>query len=210
MNQIPPLLNNANNLNGTAMHGPNQDNRLNAAVLGPQPLLQSLNMNFMPPQMRNNENNFESFQNPEPPVQNNSQVAQNVQGGFQLPPPNFFIPDLSRPPPGFSSPALIPSTPTIPPNVVGATPGAQVLPIVEDAIEVQPPIQVVEEIKPNVPYYELPAGLMVPLIRLEDYNYRPLDPEEIRLPPPTAPSERLLQAVEAFYSLPSHDRPRDG
>lgn len=66
-----------------------------------------------------------------------------------------------------------------------------------------------EEVKPTAPYYELPAGLMVPLIRLEDYNYRPLNPDDLRLPPPVAPSERLIGAVEAFYSLPCHDRPRD-
>ena len=30
-----------------------------------------------------------------------------------------------------------------------------------------------------------------------------------RLPPPTPPTERLLQALEAFYAPPSHDRPRD-
>lgn len=74
----------------------------------------------------------------------------------------------------------------------------------------QQPVPVPEETKPTVPYYELPAGLMVPLIRLEDCSYKPLDPEDIRLPAPIPPSERLLQAIEAFYSLPSHDRPRDG
>lgn len=67
-----------------------------------------------------------------------------------------------------------------------------------------------EDLTPTVPYFELPAGLMVPLIRLEDYNYKPLDPNLIKLPPPTLPSERLVTAVEAFYSLPCHDRPRDG
>lgn len=67
-----------------------------------------------------------------------------------------------------------------------------------------------EETKPTAPYYELPAGLIVPLIRLEDCSYHPLDPEDIRLPAPAPPSERLLQAIEAFYSMPSHDRPRDG
>lgn len=67
-----------------------------------------------------------------------------------------------------------------------------------------------EDLTPTVPYFELPAGLMVPLIRLEDYTYKPLDPNAIKLPPPTLPSERLVAAVEAFYSLPSHERPRDG
>ncbi|XP_058121428.1 calcium homeostasis endoplasmic reticulum protein isoform X2 [Anopheles coustani] len=62
----------------------------------------------------------------------------------------------------------------------------------------------------KIPYFELPAGLMVPLIRLEDFNYHPLDPDEIRLPPPTPTNDRLMGAVEAFYAPPSHERPRDG
>ncbi|KAK2087602.1 hypothetical protein P7K49_033509 [Saguinus oedipus] len=46
-------------------------------------------------------------------------------------------------------------------------------------------------------------------LELEDHEYKPLDPKDIRLPPPMPPSERLLAAVEAFYSPPSHDRPRN-
>uniref|UniRef100_A0A0K8UWC1 Calcium homeostasis endoplasmic reticulum protein n=1 Tax=Bactrocera latifrons TaxID=174628 RepID=A0A0K8UWC1_BACLA len=66
-----------------------------------------------------------------------------------------------------------------------------------------------EETKPSAPYYDLPAGLMVPLIRLDDYNYKPLDPADIRLPPPAPQSERLTNALAAFYAPPTHDRPRD-
>uniref|UniRef100_A0A673WGN1 Calcium homeostasis endoplasmic reticulum protein n=1 Tax=Salmo trutta TaxID=8032 RepID=A0A673WGN1_SALTR len=62
---------------------------------------------------------------------------------------------------------------------------------------------------PNVPYFDLPAGLMAPLVKLEDHDYKALDPKDIRLPPPMPPSERLLAAVEAFYSPPSHDGPRN-
>jgi len=62
---------------------------------------------------------------------------------------------------------------------------------------------------PTNPYFELPAGLMVPLVRMEDSGYRPIDPSLIRLPPPQPPNERLLAAVELFYSPPSHERPRD-
>ncbi|XP_041086582.1 calcium homeostasis endoplasmic reticulum protein-like isoform X1 [Polyodon spathula] len=62
---------------------------------------------------------------------------------------------------------------------------------------------------PNVPYFDLPAGLMAPLVKLEDHDYKSLDPKDIRLPPPMPPSDRLLAAVEAFYSPPSHDRPRN-
>ena len=40
-------------------------------------------------------------------------------------------------------------------------------------------------------------------------DYKPLDPSMLRLPAPQPPSERLLAAVEAFYSPPSHERPRN-
>lgn len=101
------------------------------------------------------------------------------QSGFPIPPPNFQIPDLSKPPPNLNAPP-------------------------------QKVVEKVEDLTPSVPYFDLPAGLIVPLIRLEDYSYKPLDQSLIQLPQPTPPSERLLGAVEAFYSLPSHDRPRDG
>ncbi|GFG34350.1 hypothetical protein Cfor_08964 [Coptotermes formosanus] len=92
------------------------------------------------------------------------------------------LPDLSKPPPGFPLPAV---SNQVPPEVS------------------------MDELMPSVPYFELPAGLMVPLIKLEDGEYKPLDAESIRLPPPAPPSERLLAAVEAFYAPPCHDRPRD-
>ncbi|XP_077573147.1 calcium homeostasis endoplasmic reticulum protein isoform X3 [Stigmatopora nigra] len=74
-----------------------------------------------------------------------------------------------------------------------------------------PPVPVQDDpsLVPNVPYFDLPAGLMAPLVKLEDYDYKALEPKDIRLPPPMPPSERLLAAVEAFYSPPSHDRPRN-
>ncbi|XP_033937438.1 calcium homeostasis endoplasmic reticulum protein isoform X2 [Pseudochaenichthys georgianus] len=73
----------------------------------------------------------------------------------------------------------------------------------------QHPVQDDPSLVPNVPYFDLPAGLMAPLVKLEDSDYKPLDPKDIRLPPPMPPSDRLLAAVEAFYSPPSHDRPRN-
>ena len=50
---------------------------------------------------------------------------------------------------------------------------------------------------------------MVPLVKMEDSGYKPIDPSLIRLPPPQPPNERLLAAVELFYAPPSHERPRD-
>ena len=47
------------------------------------------------------------------------------------------------------------------------------------------------------------------LKQLSDVDYKPLDPSMLRLPAPQPPSERLLAAVEAFYSPPSHERPRN-
>uniref|UniRef100_H2T131 Calcium homeostasis endoplasmic reticulum protein n=1 Tax=Takifugu rubripes TaxID=31033 RepID=H2T131_TAKRU len=71
------------------------------------------------------------------------------------------------------------------------------------------PVQEDPCLVPNVPYFDLPAGLMAPLVKLEDCDYKALDSKDIRLPPPMPPSDRLLAAVEAFYSPPSHDRPRN-
>lgn len=122
----------------------------------------------------NNQNSNSNFTQYPIPGQGDAQGKAD----FSLPPPNFPIPDLSRPPPGFDS----------------------------DNTASEPET----DVPPTLPYFELPAGLMVPLIRLEDYNYKPLKPDSIRLPPPTPPNERLLSAVEAFYAPPSHERPRDG
>ncbi|CAH8567758.1 unnamed protein product [Dicrocoelium dendriticum] len=66
------------------------------------------------------------------------------------------------------------------------------------------------DLVPKCPPWELPAGLMHPLIRLCDFDYSPLEESKLRLLPPKAPSERLLQAIENFYLPPSHDRTRDG
>lgn len=130
-------------------------NHSQGMLTGPPPLQNSFN--------NNQNNNF----------QMDNQISLS-SSDFTLPPPNFLIPDLSKPPPNFGQ---------------SSDP---------------------EDLTPTVPYFELPAGLVVSLIKLEDYGYKPLDSSLIKLPPPTPPSERLLGAVEAFYSLPSHDRPRDG
>lgn len=94
------------------------------------------------------------------------------------------LPDFSKPPPGFGPPQ------------------AQPPPLMEQQIQL-------EELVPNVPYWDLPAGLMVPLVKLDDSSYKPLDPDKIRLPHPAPPNDRLLAAVEAFYAPAHHDLPRD-
>uniref|UniRef100_A0A4W3JYE3 Calcium homeostasis endoplasmic reticulum protein n=1 Tax=Callorhinchus milii TaxID=7868 RepID=A0A4W3JYE3_CALMI len=97
-------------------------------------------------------------------------------------------PDFAAPPPGFNGQ---------PPHIRRQGP---------------PPPQISPDdpsLVPNVPYFDLPAGLMAPLVKLEDYDYKALEPKDMRLPPPMPPSDRLLAAVEAFYSPPSHDRPRN-
>ncbi|XP_062509393.1 calcium homeostasis endoplasmic reticulum protein-like isoform X2 [Corticium candelabrum] len=65
------------------------------------------------------------------------------------------------------------------------------------------------DIVPRVPYYELPAGLMVPLVKASDGAYKPIDVNLFRLPVPRPPSEQLLKAVEEFYAPPSADKLRD-
>lgn len=223
MKQIPSLLHTTCDPinNSTSMNGNSLQIGGGVGVIGQSAnqtmTMSGMNMNFLPQtQSRNNfgnDNNcYENFQNPEPPATSihsiaaiAAQNASNSQASnYQLPPPNFLIPDLSKPPPGFNLPAGAAAT-AAPIQTQPALTAVEQNPIV--APVVLPPL---EEVKPNAPYYELPAGLMVPLIRLEDYSYRPLDPEEIRLPPAAPPSERLIGAIDAFYSLPSHERPRDG
>ena len=50
-------------------------------------------------------------------------------------------------------------------------------------------------------YYDLPAGLLLNHIKLEDSEFKPIDPVQMRLPSPKPPSQRLLDAVEEFYRL---------
>ncbi|XP_022087763.1 calcium homeostasis endoplasmic reticulum protein-like [Acanthaster planci] len=106
------------------------------------------------------------------------------------------MPDFSKPPPGFNEfPQDFP--PDFNPNVL--PPDMEIMPLDPND----------PSLMPEVPYFDLPAGLMAPLVKLEDTEYEPLDPEDIRLPPPQPPSKRLLAAVEAFYAPPSREAPRN-
>uniref|UniRef100_A0A1I7VCH5 Calcium homeostasis endoplasmic reticulum protein n=1 Tax=Loa loa TaxID=7209 RepID=A0A1I7VCH5_LOALO len=62
---------------------------------------------------------------------------------------------------------------------------------------------------PSVPYYELPAGMMMPLIEMEDVLYKPVVVSKLRLPPPIPPTERLLRAMDAFYAPQNVENQRD-
>ncbi|XP_037554063.1 calcium homeostasis endoplasmic reticulum protein isoform X2 [Nematolebias whitei] len=125
---------------------------------------------------------------PPPPHHHHHPPAQRlpppVMGADHVPWAGGQRPDLGPPPPGFN----------------GHSPHIR---------QRQQPVQDDPSLVPNVPYFDLPAGLMAPLVKLEDCDYKSLDPKDIRLPPPMPPSDRLLAAVEAFYSPPSHDRPRN-
>ena len=92
-------------------------------------------------------------------------------------------------------------------GIGGGMPGLPIADLSRPPPGFQLPVQ--GETIPTAPYFDLPAGLMVPLIKFDESGYKPLDPDRIRLPPPQPPSDRLLAAVEYFYSPPSHDRPRD-
>ncbi|CRK99453.1 CLUMA_CG012573, isoform B [Clunio marinus] len=171
---IPSLINSVNMIMNQQQQ---QQNRTDVSMM--QNMLN--NQNF-----QNQHQNFPFQQQITPHQQKIHIHAQQEQfQNFNLPPPSFSIPDLSRPPPGFSSAESSPSQSEQ--HLIAA---------------------IAEEPDPQ-PYFTLPAGLMVPLIDLEECNYHSLDTEKIKLPPAAAPTDKLLNAVEAFYSAPSHERPRD-
>ncbi|KJH51249.1 g-patch domain protein [Dictyocaulus viviparus] len=57
-----------------------------------------------------------------------------------------------------------------------------------------------EDLIPSAKYYELPAGIMLPVIEIEQFSYTALVPDKLRMPPPVPPSQRLLSALDEFYS----------
>lgn len=73
-------------------------------------------------------------------------------------PADFTLPDLSKPPPGF--PPTVPQHgPALPPPPPPG--GMPLLPMDMD-------------LTPSVPYYDLPAGLMAPLVRVSAGKWLPL------------------------------------
>lgn len=103
----------------------------------------------------------------------------------------------------FNNTQLPPPLQSNPPNLIQQQPPPQLPPTNLSSNLIAN--QQFSEQQPEVPYYELPAGLMVPLVKLEDFNYSEIDPKDIKLPLPAPPNERLIRAVEEFYSGPSND-----
>uniref|UniRef100_A0A914YP10 CID domain-containing protein n=1 Tax=Panagrolaimus superbus TaxID=310955 RepID=A0A914YP10_9BILA len=58
-----------------------------------------------------------------------------------------------------------------------------------------------KEIAPTVPYYCLPAGVIVNMVKPEDFYYKPLKVEDIKVPNLVAPTERLTSQITRFYSV---------
>ncbi|KAG5870886.1 hypothetical protein JTB14_035754 [Gonioctena quinquepunctata] len=184
------------------MNPPNpNDNYMPMNISVPPPHLNQPNVSQQPPEMNQILNNNVNLSQPPsnfsemtniPVFPATPDLSQQPPPIGQPPPNGLENIHFSQPPPGyFSPPGMFPDFSKPPPGFVTK------------------PEPLMEELMPTAPYYDLPAGLMVPLVKLEETTYKPLDPKDIRLPPPAPPNERLLAAVEAFYSLPSHERPRD-
>lgn len=74
-----------------------------------------------------------------------------------------------------------------------------------------PASQITERgIIPNTPYYELPAGLITPLIAPDQCDYRPVNPADLRLPLPKFPDESFLKSIDAYYGVDGKVRDNDG
>lgn len=63
---------------------------------------------------------------------------------------------------------------------------------------------------PNTPYYDLPAGLIVPLISPPSSEYKTVDPADLRLPLPKFPDENFLRTIDAYYGSDGKSRDNDG
>ena len=82
-------------------------------------------------------------------------LMSSIPGGQGTLPPNIHLPDFSKPPPGFP--------PTGPAGFGGPLPGppGHLLPP-----SLQPPPIMDTDLMPSMPYYDLPAGLMAPLVKV--------------------------------------------
>ena len=127
-----------------------------------------------------------------------SSVVNNFVQANPSPMPPFPAPFPNQPNFYPTNNAAVQMYPPLPPYASAMLPSAQMLPDIPSSEHAEP-----------APYFERPAGLMTTVIKLEDFDYNPIDPKEIKLPALEPPSERLLQALEAFYSPPTHEHPRN-
>nr|XP_027205767.1 calcium homeostasis endoplasmic reticulum protein-like isoform X2 [Dermatophagoides pteronyssinus] len=125
-----------------------------------------------------------------------SSVVNNFVQANPSPMPPFPAPFPNQP--NFYPTNNVQMYPPLPPYASAMLPSTQMLPDIPSSEHAEP-----------APYFERPAGLMTTVIKLEDFDYNPIDPKEIKLPALEPPSERLLQALEAFYSPPTHEHPRN-
>ena len=138
---------------------------------------------------------FETESKADPP--NTSAInAEAIHGAssqsYSAPPPNLMSMsmnnqqtgsntdlDLSRPPPGFAD--------------NNSTQTTQEGPAALTVVPLMPSFE--------MPYYKLPAGLIIEFVKWDDFDYEPLDPSLIKLPHLQAPSDKLLKSVEEFYNI---------
>lgn len=118
-----------------------------------------------PPSSLNSDNNFSPIMNQNLNIPGANPINPNIPPltSLQIPPPNLLLnpevlaegglPPFTQPPPPFFEPGA----PAIFPDFSKPPPG---FPVPAFA----PPV--VEEIVPTIPYYDLPAGLMVPLVKV--------------------------------------------
>lgn len=57
------------------------------------------------------------------------------------------------------------------------------------------------DLKPKLEYYELPAGMIVKLIKPEDVTKKPVKPEDLRLPARGEVSQNLMAEIDRFYMV---------
>ena len=122
-----------------------------------------------PPQPHQQNNNFPAQQifsfnlnqpppgfNQNQPQQHNSQLMNNMMQFMQNPPIPF--PDLSKPPPGFGA------APPPPLSSLMNNP----IPLMQHEVPplIKPLMSLKEKKIPEIPYFTLPAGLMVSLIKV--------------------------------------------
>lgn len=132
------------------------------------------------------------------------------QAGFPGPFPPL---GPNGPPPGFYPNVNVPGTSGAPPFPSPLAPPSRYMPANTDPSN-SPyqlgPIPLGEKPPESQrPYFDFPAGIMTSYVKLEDFEYNPINPKEMRIPALTPPTEKLIKALEAFYAPPTHENPRN-